>query len=122
MRGYATDREVGDSLENYVGSVRSPAYEMEPAKQGRAKPTATSKSYRREALLPATMSDDENGEMEDIATPSDFLEHIPSKAQRIEVRFQMEPCQTQWFLFSRHFIDRIVEAISVQQEAAESFS
>jgi hypothetical protein len=33
------------------------------------------------------MSDDENGEMEDVATPSDFLEHIPSKAQRIEVSF-----------------------------------
>jgi hypothetical protein len=31
------------------------------------------------------MLDDENVEMEDVATPSDFLEHIPTKAQRLEV-------------------------------------
>jgi hypothetical protein len=36
-------------------------------------------------LSQVTMSDDEHVEMEDVATPSDFLEHIPSKAQRLEV-------------------------------------
>jgi hypothetical protein len=70
------------------------------------------------------MSDDENAEMEDVATPSDFLEHIPSKAQRIEVGFQKEPVpyQTQWFCFSRHFNEHNIDAISMQHGAAESFS
>lgn len=68
------------------------------------------------------MSDDENAEMEDVATPSDFLEHIPSKAQRIEVSFQMEPCETEGPCFSRHFNERNIDATSMQQEAAESCS
>ena len=30
--------------------------------------------------------DDDHGDMEDVATPADFFDHIPSKQEKLEVR------------------------------------